>query len=105
VPTGSIVGSVYLSGRLHYVSTCAILNPKVFTAVSLKMISPAFFCYSNNWNLIPTAQDRPFLDSTTTLKHESDKIHFVKSAHHWTASKRGPREQQFCDYGHGSSGL
>jgi hypothetical protein len=38
--------------------------------------------YSNNWNLILTEQDGPLLDSTSTLKHESGKSHFVISANY-----------------------
>jgi hypothetical protein len=43
---------------------------------------PAAHRYSNNWNLILTEQDRPLLDFTSTLKHESGKPHFVISANY-----------------------
>ena len=43
--------------------------------------------YSNNWILILTALDRPFLHSAATLKHESHRPHFVISDTCWTASR------------------
>jgi RNA polymerase sigma-70 factor (ECF subfamily) len=48
---------------------------------------PSYARYCNNWNPILTAQDRSFLASTATLKHDSDNLHFVMSALHWTSSK------------------
>jgi hypothetical protein len=43
---------------------------------------PVAHRYSNNWKLILTEQDRPLLDSTSTLKHDSGKPRFVISANY-----------------------
>jgi|HubBroStandDraft_1064217.scaffolds.fasta_scaffold65518_2 RNA polymerase sigma-70 factor (ECF subfamily) len=51
----------------------------------LAVISRRFARYSNNGNPILTAQDRSFLASTSTLKHESNNLHFAMSVNHWTA--------------------
>jgi RNA polymerase sigma-70 factor (ECF subfamily) len=57
---------------------------------------PSYSRYCNNWNPILTAQDRSFLAFTATLKHESDKLHFVMSVLHWTPSRETVVNRDFA---------
>jgi hypothetical protein len=111
VPSRSIVPSVYLSGSLslrfshsHSQSSFTAMQRSEKTQhdqrikprqsrerltslgkrspIHIESDFPVAHRYSNNWKLILTEQDRPLLDSTSTLKHDSGKPRFVISANY-----------------------
>jgi RNA polymerase sigma-70 factor (ECF subfamily) len=69
----------------------AVARKKIFPQTAIPFLFEHFLppsvSYSNNWNLILTAQDRSLLGSSSTLKHASDHVHFAMSVNDWNASR------------------